>query len=484
VRQKALSYFSAVLQVYHGSEEPFTAEGYELFLEVQRLGLHPDTEAIDTYLEINFNFHPSVYLHLKYISKSQMRWQPIPGGRNEDLARWMEESGSEIYYDDKPDHQATWAKAVGGIRTHAVFLKTFSDFKKVVGIGPMIQGVVQQAPWDQFQELVLPEIKPPPKLEIEAKGLTVRASKLGIHPKDQNAVVRNMKDIIESPLLFSGKENKKTKESVPVTHDMEDTVCMDLEMGSTLVQVGKFLTYAVGWRYKDQLSIEVAFEVDDLLGELMWRTIKSWVKLKNDLKLKKLYVYAHNGSRFDTVECIQQILTRSDEMVTDLLTSNGKIISVQWNGLVFRDSCLITMSSLSAAAISHGLSTLKDGLPHRYLQNCKNPQELLDRLHGQVTWTELEPYMDWFSECKDLQKRKAGRTWEQWRDEQPVRQHWVEHKDEKIDFLQKMKAYLATDVNLLWELVQKEGAQKAVCVRSQWFKVRHCRMYSTDLDPQ
>jgi len=119
------------------------------------------------------------------------------------------------------------------------------------------------------------------------------------------------------------------------------------------------------------------------------------------------------------------------------------------------------MSSLSAAAISHGLPTLKGGLPHRYLQNCKNPQELLDRLHGQVTWTELEPYMDWFSECKDLQKRKAGRTWEQWRDEQPVRQHWVEHKDEKIDFLQKMKAYLATDVNLLWELVQKEGAQKA-----------------------
>jgi len=210
VRQKALSYFSAVLQVHHGSEEPFTAEGYELFLEVQRLGLHPDTEAIDTYLEINFNFHPSAYLHLKYISKSQMRWQPIPGGRNEDLARWMEESGSEIYYDDKPGHHpATWAKAVGEIRTHAVFLKTFSDFKKVVGIGPLIQGVVQQAPWDQFRQLVLPEIKPPPQLEIERKvSLYGRASSESI-PKTKMQWRGNGKQSQNLLCYFRERRTKK-----------------------------------------------------------------------------------------------------------------------------------------------------------------------------------------------------------------------------------------------------------------------------------
>ena len=63
-------------------------------------------------------------------------------------------------------------------------------------------------------------------------------------------------------------------------------------------------------------------------------------------------------------------------------------------------------------------------------------RQILSRLHGSVTWAALEPCMDWFSEANDeeLHSRKAGRTWEQWRDEQPVRKFWVEHKNDEINF--------------------------------------------------
>ena len=107
--------------------------------------------------------------------------------------------------------------------------------------------------------------------------------------------------------------------------------------------------------------------------------------------------------------------------MTDQLESNGKFISFAWRDLVFRDSCLITMSSLASACTAFGLETSKGFLPHRYLQNCRDEDEILSRLHGSVTWAALEPYMDWFSEANDeeLHSRKVWRTWEDWRDEQP-----------------------------------------------------------------
>lgn len=73
--------------------------------------------------------------------------------------------------------------------------------------------------------------------------------------------------------------------------------------------------------------------------------------------------------------------------------------------------------------------------------------------------------MDWFSEeanDEELHSSKAGRTWEQWRDEQPVRQFWVEHhKDDDINFCDTMSAYLDKDVGALWELCDKLGGKIA-----------------------
>ena len=121
------------------------------------------------------------------------------------------------------------------------------------------------------------------------------------------------------------------------------------------------------------------------------------------------------------------------------------------------------MSSLASACTAFGLETSKGFLPHRYLQNCHDEDEILSRLHGSVTWAALEPYMDWFSEANDeeLHSRKAGRTWEQWRDEQPVRKFWVEHRNDEINFCDTMSAYLDKDVDALWQLCDKLGGKFA-----------------------
>ena len=118
------------------------------------------------------------------------------------------------------------------------------------------------------------------------------------------------------------------------------------------------------------------------------------------------------------------------------------------------------MSSLPQRAL-HSASTGVS--PHRYLQNCKDEEEILRRLHGNVTWAALEPYMDWFSEANDeeLHSRKAGRTWEQWRDEQPVHQVLVGTQGRRVQLLRHNECLPDKDVNALWELCDKLGSKFA-----------------------
>ena len=106
--------------------------------------------------------------------------------------------------------------------------------------------------------------------------------------------------------------------------------------------------------------------------------------------------------------------------------------------LCFRDSMLLTSNaSLKTAAESYGVEVKKGHLPHPYFQNCASAQELQDRLNGKVCWKVLYLYMDWFNDAKDKEfhKRVAGRTWEQWRDEQPLRKEFQPGK--MCDFVQK-----------------------------------------------
>ena len=49
-----------------------------------------------------------------------------------------------------------------------------------------------------------------------------------------------------------------------------------------------------------------------------------------------------------------------------------------------------------------------------------------------------------------------------WRDQQPLREYWLKNKDEPaFKFSDRMSTYLEGDVDVLYELVEAMGSQKA-----------------------
>ena len=168
-------------------------------------------------------------------------------------------------------------------------------------------------------------------------------------------------------------------------------------------------------------------------------------------------MYAYYGSKFDNLAIIYEILARTTEVPTDVLESNGKMIRFQYQGLVFLDLCLITMSTLASACNAYGIPTQKGDFPHRLLQNLQSQQAIIDALDSTTTWGGLEPYIDWFSteSPEDLQKRKIGQSHEEWRDQMPLRKYWREHRAEAFPVREKCETYLRGDVNALWELTEK-----------------------------
>ena len=224
---------------------------------------------------------------------------------------------------------------------------------------------------------------------IPAKGLELRCNRLNIFQSDGRKIQEQWESIVGMGL------------TVPeVAYDMTRSLAMDLETCSVVGSNGRFLVYAIGFRYMDRKVQLIAQTVEDLHGGLMWRAVQEWQKIAEEINAgkegkdrKPLYVYAHNGSKFDAIEAMHSILANDGEVPTDQLESNGKFISFAWRDLVFRDSCLITMSSLASACTAFGLETSKGFLPHRYLQNCRDEDEILSRLHGSVTWAALELYL-------------------------------------------------------------------------------------------
>ena len=279
----------------------------------------------------------------------------------------METTGYDNYIAGnagRAQYPGTWRRAIGGVCKHSGFLASHSDFLKVKGIGKVIQGVVKEAPWSTFK----PSKTPAPVTLIPAKGLELRCNRLNIFKSDGKKIEEQW-DKIEGMGL-----------TVPeVVYDMTRSLAMDLETCSIVGSNGRFLVYAIGFRYMDRKVQLIAQSVEDLRGGLMWRAVQEWQKIAEEVNAgkegqdrKPMYVYAHNGSKFDAIEAMHSILANDGEVPTDQLESNGKFISFAWRDLVFRDSCLITMSSLASACTAFGLETSKGFLPHRYLQNCKD----------------------------------------------------------------------------------------------------------------
>ena len=74
---------------------------------------------------------------------------------NGDLTQWMENEGSAIYFagpEGRSLHTNVWKQAIKSVRDYPKYLQTFSDFKKVYGIGKEIYKVCQKAPFETFKE--------------------------------------------------------------------------------------------------------------------------------------------------------------------------------------------------------------------------------------------------------------------------------------------------------------------------------------------
>lgn len=456
--KRDLTYYESFLKC---AEWPNTLEdGYEkswdLFRETQHL--QPDRASIKDYIINKLDLWDDC-IELKRVSKHKtiyVPWFEI-SGQNTQLCEWMKTEGLKRYMALEGRRPAVWYRAVKSV-AKAGFISNLSNFKMIHGIGEVISEIMEEAPWKKFEpQQTLNCIAP-----IEAKGLNIRCKELNIEPRDLNKVNRMMDQI------------KDLKLTLPkVRHDMTQSLAMDLETASVKGTNGTFLVYAVGYRYEEEKTRLVAQSYEDLHGDLLWTALLNWEQIAAEMNAVKnqnvkegekekeypLYIYAHNGSRFDAISAIHTILSKSGEVPSDQLESNGKFISFRWRRLIFRDSCLITMSSLSAACNSFGLRTKKTFLPHRYFQNCENEAEVLNRLHGSITWRELEPYMDWFSECKEdaLHTRIAEKSWEQWRNEQEVYKFWIENCDKSINVKDFMGEYLSKDVDALYELCEKLG---------------------------
>ena len=114
------------------------------------------------------------------------------------------------------------------------------------------------------------------------------------------------------------------------------------------------MTYAVGWRYKDQCHSLVAETERDLeTNSILWKAIQQWNELAKaqdeeewdegpalfeeapKKKSEKIYIYARNARRFDSIAAIQAILANSEDVPTDQLESNGKFISFTYKDHFF-----------------------------------------------------------------------------------------------------------------------------------------------------
>jgi hypothetical protein len=262
--ERGISYFRAVLQA--ADHEGTYEDGYKLFLETQHL--QPDTERIDDYLNEKLgveDVRATVELKPSGTSKVWRAKKNAPGV-NGMLVEWMQTEGLKKFMEDNPyRREETWHSAVQAVDKLPKYISAATDFEKVVsGIGPKIAEYLTEAPWYAFKPTYVS--KGIPRF-IRAKGFLARCKKLGIAPYDRNAVSREWEELTKLPLQFP-----------TVEFAMNNVISMDLETCSVKGQEGRFMTYAVGWRFRDQYWKLVAETEEELeTNGVLWKAIQAWV---------------------------------------------------------------------------------------------------------------------------------------------------------------------------------------------------------------
>jgi len=72
-----------------------------------------------------------------------------PNGK---LVTWMKDHGFDVYMSKNPSRRPeTWWASLGAMAKHTVFLKSAAEARKVKGVGPVVQQILEVAPWDTFE---------------------------------------------------------------------------------------------------------------------------------------------------------------------------------------------------------------------------------------------------------------------------------------------------------------------------------------------
>ena len=97
------------------------------------------------------------------------------------------------------------------------------------------------------------------------------------------------------------------------------------------------MVYSIGWYHHSKgYHIFVAETEHELCtGSFLWKALKKWKQLAEDQPIlldehgheikKTLYIYAHNGAKFDVIPIIRAILTATGKPVGGMLCSNGNL---------------------------------------------------------------------------------------------------------------------------------------------------------------
>eukprot|EP01046_Picozoa_sp_COSAG06_P025166 COSAG06_NODE_2099_length_7600_cov_12.023730_1_plen_1115_part_10 len=193
-----------------------------------------------------------------------------------------------------------------------------------------------------------------------------------------------------------------------------------------------------------------------------------------------MYVYSYNGARFDNIEVLHSLIGELGHLreLQNYLKSNGRVISFTWKNLHFRDICLMTASSLRDAAKAYGVPTEKGTLPHSYMSGVESKEELLQRLHGTVSYEyesdrggvrSLLPYVDWLDgvPAAKLQKRGVGQPYDEWEAEVSDLRKAQKKGTAPFDlpaefsFKEQMIAYNKKDVLATAQVINAIGGQYA-----------------------
>jgi len=417
-------------------------DAWKLFIDTQHH--QPNIKAVQTeiseILQCNIDFKSDIMRTYKKVKNTSiMEWKTkFELNRcNDMLAAWMLGEGADKYYAEKPGramYPNTFPKAIRGVVNinQRITKESCESILKANGVGEVITNLIKEtAPWEVIKEHDSVHLECVDQFEKQSGNAMVIKME-GVKAKIAKYESETSEKFPIDPTIQSQILNDLSPEYGSVEFNMNDYVAFDIETASCHLNPGVFKTYAAQLKHASVSQTFIANTVGELIGNKCLtdmitrlleieaarpRVYKQAKKGKSEDVTPPLYVVAHNSSKFDAVDVLHTIFMQDGLELSGFLKSNGRFITFMLNNKIkFIDSFLFTMGSLKQVAVSLGLKSQKLSLPHKYLQGCSTYREIIHRLHGDVMWEELGPYMDWFEDTRmeDLQERVEGRSHDDW----------------------------------------------------------------------